>query len=39
LQQYDYRNINISLNNLLEDYLNKANEKKDEINSQMQNNE
>ena len=39
LQQYDYRNINISLNNLLEDYLDKTNEKKDEINSAMQNNE
>lgn len=39
LQQYDYRNINISLNNLLEDYLGKANEKKDEINNAMQNDE
>lgn len=29
----------MSLNNLLEDYLNKANDKKDEINSAMQNNE
>lgn len=39
LQQYDYRNINISLNNLLEDYIGKINEKKDEINSAMQNDE
>ena len=39
LQQYDYRNINMSLNNLLEDYLNKVNDKKDEINTAMQNNE
>lgn len=39
LQQYDYRNINISLNNLLEDYLGKSNEKKEEINSAMQNDE
>lgn len=39
LQQYDYRNINISLNNLLEDYLGKINDKKDEINTAMQSNE
>jgi hypothetical protein len=39
LQHYDYRNINISLNNLLEDYLGKVNSKKDEINIAMQNNE
>jgi hypothetical protein len=36
LQLYDYRNINISLNNLLEEYLGQVNTKKDEINSQMQ---
>jgi ribonuclease D len=34
-QQYDYRNINISLNNLLEEYLGTANTKKDEINQLM----
>ena len=38
LQHYDYRNINISLNNLLEEYTGQVNTKKDEINSQMQNN-
>lgn len=38
LQQYDYRNINIGLNNLLEEYLGQVNSKKDEINVLMQNN-
>jgi hypothetical protein len=38
LQLYDYRNINISLNNLLEEYLGQVNTKKDEINTQMQSN-
>jgi ribonuclease D len=34
-EQYDYRNINISLNNLLAYYVGKANSKKDEINLLM----
>jgi len=40
LQQYDYRNINISLNNLLEEYLGPgfANSRKEEIHLLMQNN-
>lgn len=37
LGHYDYRSINISLNNLLEEHLGQVNTKKDEINSQMQN--
>jgi len=36
LQQYDYRNINIGLNHLLEEYLGQYNTKKDEINDLMQ---
>lgn len=36
VQQYDYRNINIGLNHLLEEYLGQYNTKKDEINDLMQ---
>jgi exonuclease 3'-5' domain-containing protein 1 len=35
LQRYDYKNINISLNNLLEEYTGYINSQKDEINFQM----